>query len=54
MTTGLFSPLMQRPIEELRQRSRIRFRLTRDIPSHIEDFAQLKDEATAKPIEVRL
>ena len=40
MTTGLFSPLMQVSVEELRRRTRIPFRLTKDIPSLIEDFAQ--------------
>ncbi len=40
MTTGLFSPLMQVSVEELRRCTRIPFRLTKDIPSLIEDFAQ--------------
>lgn len=34
------SALMQMPVEELRRRARIPFRLTPDIPSLIEDFAQ--------------
>lgn len=36
----LHSALMQMPVEELRRRARIPFRLTPDIPSLIEDFAQ--------------
>lgn len=40
MTQTELSRLMELPVEELRRRARIPFRLTRDVPELIEDFAQ--------------
>jgi glucosamine-6-phosphate deaminase len=40
MTTEHLSPLMRMTVEELRGQARIPFRLTPDIPSLMEDFAQ--------------
>jgi glucosamine-6-phosphate deaminase len=40
MTSAELASLMELPVEELRRRARIRFRLAPDIPSLLDDFAR--------------
>ena len=40
MTSAELASLMELPVEELRRRARIRFRLVPDIPSLLDDFAR--------------